>query len=240
MGLTLAHGAAPTQSGGESGRPLLVIVSGAPGSGKSTLARRLAGELGLPLVMRDELKEVLYDTLGAPDRETSRQLGRASHHLTVRVAERLLEAPRCGGLVLESNFRRGLSEPDLAPLAERSRAVLLHCEGDPDAIVRRYRERAERGERHPGHHDLAVADAVASALTTGEYEPLALPIPTLRVDTTSGPGDATEEHGYAPPFRRIVDFVSETAQAGPKRIANSAAGRPAPSRPRTSAFQSSS
>jgi hypothetical protein len=147
---------------------------------------------------------VLYETLGAPDREESRRLGLASHRLLVRVAQRLLAAPRCAGLVVESNFRRRLSEKDLAPLAERARAVLLHCEGDPEVIVRRYRERAERGERHSGHHDLAAVDAVAAALTTGEYEPLALKIPTLRIDTT------TRER-YVPSFDDVLAFVTTVA-----------------------------
>ena len=45
-------------------KPLIVLVNGPPGAGKSTLALRLADELMLPLLMRDQIKEVLFDTLG--------------------------------------------------------------------------------------------------------------------------------------------------------------------------------
>ena len=73
--------------------------------------------------------------------------------------------------------------------------------------MRRYRARAESGERHPGHYDLAVADAVAAALTTGEYEPLDLGVPTLRIDTTTG-------ERYAPSFDDVLAFVASVAGGG--------------------------
>lgn len=43
--------------------PLIVIV-GPPASGKTALARRLATDLRLPLLSRDDFKERLFDTLG--------------------------------------------------------------------------------------------------------------------------------------------------------------------------------
>jgi hypothetical protein len=86
--------------------------------------------------------------------------------------------------------------------------MLIHCQGDPEVIVRRYRERAERGERHPGHHDLQLVKTVGQALSTGEYEPVDLNVPTLRVDTTISPAGASACPGdYAPAYERVVDFI---------------------------------
>jgi predicted kinase len=192
---------AGTPAGGPC--PFLVLVGGAPGSGKTTLALRLAGELRLPLLMRDELKEVLYDTLGAPNRTRSAELGPVSYVLLYAVARRLLEAGV--GAILEANFHRGHSEAGLTPLLTGADAVLVHCGGDPSTIVRRFRERVERAPRHPGHHDLDVLPRLQARLTTDIFEPLDLDVPTLRVDTTT-------DREYAPPFAEIVRFVRE-AQA---------------------------
>ena len=60
------------------GLPTLVVVSGAPGTGKTNLGRRLAGDLGVPYLGKDVLKESLSDTLGVKDRDRSRKLGIAS------------------------------------------------------------------------------------------------------------------------------------------------------------------
>ncbi|MCC6628735.1 MAG: hypothetical protein IT340_15195 [Chloroflexi bacterium] len=114
------------------------------------------------------------------------------------MAGRLAEAGV--GMILESNFRRDLSEPFLAPLLIGTRPVLIHCEGDTAIIARRVRERAERGERHPGHHDLAVLDQLQEEMAGGRFEPLALNVPVLRVDTTT-------EREYAPRYEEIVAFL---------------------------------
>lgn len=188
----------PPQAERHDQRPLLVIVGGAPGSGKTTLARRLAVELRLPLLTKDDVKKVLYDTIGAPDRQSSAQLGRAAYSLLYAMASRLLDAGV--GALLESNFHRGYSETDLGPLVIHANAMLVHCQGDPATIVRRYRERAERGERHPGHHDIEVVARLGEQLDGGLFEPLELGVPTLQVDTTTG-------KEYVPAFGEIVTFL---------------------------------
>lgn len=180
---------------------MLVIISGPPATGKTTLAHMLAQELRLPCFMRDGLKEVLMDELGAPDRARSSELGRASYALLYDVAGRLLEA--AVGVVIESNFNRGTSEDELGPLVAQARAVLIHCDAPPGTIEKRYRERAVEGDRHPGHHDREALPALVENLELGVYEPMDLPIPTLRVDTSDG---------YHPAKSEILAFVRESVE----------------------------
>jgi predicted kinase len=74
-----------------------VLVAGWPAAGKSTLARALAAELGLPLLVKDEIKEALMDGLGYPATVAqSRRLGRAATAAMLRVAQ------GCPGAVLDS------------------------------------------------------------------------------------------------------------------------------------------
>jgi predicted kinase len=117
--------------------------------------------------------------------DESRALGQATFHLLLYLAQRLIDAGV--GLALEGNFYRGYSEPELKPIVDRARAVLIQCHATPEVSVRRFRERAERGERHSVHLD---GDR---AFTAGIYteeawdrlaKPLDLKIPMLVLDTT--------------------------------------------------------
>ncbi len=187
------------------GSPLVVVVSGAPGSGKSTLAGRLATALALPVLMKDELKEALYEAISPEyisDVPYNALLGQTAYALLYVVARRLIVANV--GVILESNFYRGYSERELTPVLAGTRSVQVHCGGDAAVIVSRYRERFERGERHAGHDDMAAIPRLRDALATGRCEPLDLPLPTLRVDTTLS-SDVTS---YAPSFDDILAFIA--------------------------------
>jgi predicted kinase len=134
-------------------KPLLLIVSGLPGAGKTTLAKWLSCELHLPLIHRDGLKELLFDSLGWSDREWSRTLGRASYDLLYYV----LEMHVCFGraCIVESNFDPQQASARFRALRQKCdfEPFQIQCVADSAVLVQRYRQRAFSSERHPGHTD---------------------------------------------------------------------------------------
>ncbi len=164
--------------------PPMLIVSGAPATGKTTLGQRIASDFALPFLHRDGIKEALYDTIGAGDRDWSRQLGLASIRLLFYFAERLLAAGH--GLVVESNFYDRYDTPRFEALLARyaARTVQIHCTAAAPVIVARYRERADTNERHPGHLGAAVLPELRAGLREAAWGPLRLAVPCVTVNTT--------------------------------------------------------
>lgn len=176
-----------------------MVIGGAPGVGKSTLGRRLGRELEFPFLSKDGFKEALYDAVRPSDRAAAKTLGSPAYHVMYHALSCLLDSGI--GAVLESNFVRGLSEPELRPFLTRTRAVLLLCSTSPAIAGQRYAERALRGERHWGHHDDPdVGTGIAAMPDLGVYD-VELDVPTLRVDTTDG---------YAPTLAEVLGFVRRT------------------------------
>jgi predicted kinase len=182
----------------QSRAPALVIVSGAPGGGKTTLARRLSSDLRLPLLSKDALKEALADAMGLPsDVPASMRLGDGAYATLYLALAAVLDAGT--GAVVDSNFRRGVSEPGLRPLLAMGTACLVHCTADASTLQARYEARFVRGERHPVHLDGDRVAGLAEDLAYGRFEPLDLPIPTLVVNTTDG---------WRPSYEDVRDFAA--------------------------------
>jgi len=175
----------------------LVIVGGAPATGKTTLARELGRSLELPVITKDDIKEALAAPFQTGDRDWSRQLGVAAYSVLFAVAHRVLAGGQ--GLVLESNFRCGISDPPLRALAALAPTVLIVCR--TTAARERFADRAARG-RHRVHIDSAVLEE-----WTGDDSVFQIDIgkPRLVVETTKG---------YEPDFERIVTFTRDATVPG--------------------------
>src|SRR5579871_901131 len=183
-------------NGSESRAPWLLLAGGAPASGKTRLAQQLAAHYDAALCSKDELKEILFETLGSgavsPSTDASseafalwsRRLSDASFALLFRFAERLLRAERM--VLLEGNFRPGEHEAVLAPLLSRTRARLIQvlCEASMATRTARLAARAGDPHRHRVHLDVRID---ASRPAPGF---LALPGPTLRFDSDRSETDA--------------------------------------------------
>lgn len=164
--------------------PALIIVTGPPATGKTLLATRLAADLRLPLLTKDRIKEILFDTLGWSDRAWSRQLGGASMELLYAGIEaQLMAGCAC---VAESNFRAEWAVPRFQALQARygCRPIEINCHADGPTLLARFQARAADPTRHPGHAETGDLGAWTAELLRGSYPDLALGGPILTVDTT--------------------------------------------------------
>lgn len=160
--------------------PLLIIITGLPAAGKTTLASALGAQLQLPVVSKDDYKQVLLDLMPEDERLIrNSEAGKAGYFVMLKVAEVLLTAGR--SLIMETHFYRGVSELNLLPLAERHQAQVLQifCDVGMEELKLRHAARVAAQTRpyidHPNIHDRLPENA--------NREPLDLRAPLLRVNT---------------------------------------------------------
>jgi predicted kinase len=176
-----------------SPRPQLIIVSGRQGAGKTTLGRALSQALRCPLISRDELHEGIRRTLSDnPTVATRESLRDQAFYGFFQVIEFLLS--RKVTLVAEAAFRDRIWRRELDPALAMADTRVIQCELDPELARERVVQRRLANSKAI---DLSRADAAPPTLY--EFEPLSLPLPTLRVDTSGS---------YDPPFEQVVAFAA--------------------------------
>jgi predicted kinase len=191
-----------------SPKPPLVIVSGAPASGKSTLAPLLAERLPLPLLSKDRSWQIIAGAFDVQTREQSQALIGPGFEIYYGLISELLQAGV--GLVAECNFHRGVSEPQLAPVARLGTPVIVHCQTSRELSVRRFIARHEEGQPERRYaFDGYRIDLIRAGQAVDSWEaaePVEIGAPVLRVDTTDG---------YAPDLDGIVAFIRAHTSGAP-------------------------
>ena len=86
----------------------IIFVSGLLASGKTTFSKYLSNELGLLLINKDYIKEILCETVGFSNREENLKLSEATHEIMRHVAVNCMKIGL--PLILESNFNSSDAE----------------------------------------------------------------------------------------------------------------------------------
>ena len=162
---------------------VLIIVAGPPCTGKTTLAKKIAGKFNLLLLYKDGIKETLMDSLRAENREESREIGIATYKVLYHLFESVMRTGN--SLVIESNFYAEYDSEKLNTLTRKYgyATIQIQCRTDSKILFERYMERANSGDRHPGHFDLQYQN-IESALKDGRTEPLKVEGKLIDLDTT--------------------------------------------------------
>lgn len=127
-----------------------ILICGAPASGKSTLARELAKAMKLPMMSKDDVKEIFFDTVGFESRAEKVALGEAAMRMLYAFAETMMRAGQ--PFILENNFE-AVSKPELLRLLEAysCEPLTVCCSCDPAVLYARFLEREKDPSRHRGH-----------------------------------------------------------------------------------------
>ncbi len=164
--------------------PKLIIVTGRPAAGKSTLAKRLSQEIKLPIVSKDDIREVLFERPGWTDRPWAQLLGRASVDMMFYFAQAELSVRH--SIIFDNSFDPEMSNPRFRALLNEQRAesIQIVCNADSEALFQRFKSRTETGNRHPGHGDENVLEQLRTNLAKEESPVLDIGGEVVEVDTT--------------------------------------------------------
>lgn len=128
----------------------LILVAGVPASGKSRFAAYASEKLGYILLVKDELKERLFDTVGFDSHEGKRRLDAGATACMFYSAGRILGGGQ--SVILDNNFL-ARDRPAALALADQygCQVVTVRFGGDVRVLFERYEQRDKDPSRHRGH-----------------------------------------------------------------------------------------
>ncbi len=187
--------------------PLLIIVTGLPCTGKTTIARKLAAELGLLLLSKDDIKERLFDSLGWSDREWSKKLSLATMALLFYLIELELQAGH--SLIAEAPFYPTDHAESLNRMRQKAtfQPLVIECAADGKLLLQRFIRRSEAGERHPGFVDSLCYGEVETLFSLPKPEPL--PIDGTRIELDTNDFNKVDLNGLVSRVRSELEKASK-------------------------------
>ena len=168
-------------------KPSIIIFTGLPGTGKTTLSRQTAEALNVPLIAKDDIKEIMYDKIGWSDKAFSAKLAHATFGIMEYITEQHLK--RGHSIVLESNYSPKLASGKFQQWqkAYGCNIIQVVCRTDTDVLAHRYFDR-QHSDRHPGHNDTGTVEGYRASflqrIENKEDQPLTVEGRVRIVDTT--------------------------------------------------------
>jgi predicted kinase len=160
---------------------MLIIVQGGSASGKTWLSNKLANDLNIGVLAKDDIKELLFDKVGLPDSpEISMVYGKATMRAFYDILDELYKADAARDLIIESAFFTEYANKDFQDIREKYDVKMLQLFVTVEHEERR--RRFESRPRHQGHLDDQRTDVISEEFLN-KYQALQIER-TITVDTT--------------------------------------------------------
>jgi len=116
------------------GNNLMIIITGASATGKTTLSKALANKLKIPVINKDEIKELLFDNIGTKDEEWAMKLGVTSFELTYLFVEKLCQTGNT--FIVEGNFENKYASKVFTSIKEKYnyKVLQIYCDAQIEAL----------------------------------------------------------------------------------------------------------
>lgn len=128
-----------------------IVICGELAGGKTTYGKKISKELQIPFFSKDELKEILYDSMNNNNLsyEEKRKIGASSYAVFYSIAEQLMKVGQA--FILESNFVKESIEILNNLISKYNyKCIIVKFEGDLKTLHQRFLKREYSEERHQG------------------------------------------------------------------------------------------
>lgn len=179
-----------------------MFLTGAPATGKTTLLNKLPHDIGFGYIAKDDIKELLFDTLGAPaDKQESRVYGKAVIDSLFLITTQLAMYGK--SFIVEAAFMPKFANKDLAQFKSLSCKILqIYCHVPHEVRYERMRNRTLSGQRHSAHSD-PIGISLDEHIKQGEeYGPLDIES-TIHIDMS----DFTQSD-----YKKLLEWIEKESR----------------------------
>ena len=129
----------------------IIIITGDLAAGKTSYGKKISNELKIPFFSKDEIKEVLYDSIDNNnlDYESKRKIGKNSYDIFYYIIEQQMKVGL--PIIAESNFGKE-AIPTIKNLLDKYnyKCITIRFEADLEVLHKRFLNREYSDERHSG------------------------------------------------------------------------------------------
>lgn len=163
---------------------MIILIQEPPGSGKSQIGTYLSALLSIPFYSKDEVKEILFDSLGTSDTEWSKKLAVCANQILFEQIRKTIFSSK--DLIVETNISLTSDIETVTKIFNNRSAELteIYITARKEVLLDRVKKRWNSGSRHHGHADNDRLVAIEKYIDDAISKPIRLGQNVIELDSS--------------------------------------------------------